>query len=100
MMSRRAHTRDSRCPRGEAMTHGSHCIMKRSAVPLATLVLIHMTVALGQPARASAEPPVEVWFKGFKTEYLDGLFRAKPHLATFMGDHRFDDKLPDLSPAS
>src|SRR5256885_8042629 len=30
--------------------------------------------------------------------YLDGLFRAKPHLATFMGDHRFDGKLPELSP--
>src|SRR5438105_13281313 len=29
--------------------------------------------------------------------YLDGLFRAKPHLATFMGDHRFDGALPDLS---
>jgi uncharacterized protein (DUF885 family) len=28
--------------------------------------------------------------------YLDGLFRAKPHLATFMGDHRFDDILPDF----
>jgi uncharacterized protein (DUF885 family) len=33
-----------------------------------------------------------------KREYLDGLFLAKPHLATFMGDHRFDDRLPDLSP--
>src|SRR3954447_8632778 len=31
--------------------------------------------------------------------YLDGLFRAKPHLATFMGDHRFDGTLPDLSAA-
>ncbi len=31
--------------------------------------------------------------------YLDGLFRAKPHLATFMGDHRFDGALPDLTPA-
>ena len=29
--------------------------------------------------------------------YLEGLFRAKPHLATFMGDHRFDDRLPDVS---
>ncbi len=28
--------------------------------------------------------------------YLDGLFRAKPHLATFMGDHRFDGALPRL----
>jgi len=33
-------------------------------------------------------------------KYLDGLFRAKPHLATFMGDHRFDGALPDLSPAA
>jgi uncharacterized protein (DUF885 family) len=32
--------------------------------------------------------------------YLDGLFAAKPHLATFMGDHRFDGRLPDLSPAA
>jgi uncharacterized protein (DUF885 family) len=30
--------------------------------------------------------------------YLEGLFRAKPHLATFMGDHRFDGQLPDYSP--
>lgn len=32
--------------------------------------------------------------------YLDGLFRAKPHLATFMGEHRYDGALPDLSPAA
>lgn len=32
--------------------------------------------------------------------YLDGLFRAKPHLATFMGDHRFDGMLPDFSEES
>jgi uncharacterized protein (DUF885 family) len=32
--------------------------------------------------------------------YLDGLFKAKPHLATFMGDHRFDGALPDWSPAA
>jgi uncharacterized protein (DUF885 family) len=32
--------------------------------------------------------------------YLDGLFKAKPHLATFMGDHRFDGQLPDLTPAA
>ncbi|HEX8953855.1 MAG TPA: DUF885 family protein, partial [Polyangia bacterium] len=32
--------------------------------------------------------------------YLDGLFRAKPHLATFMGDHRFDGALPDLGDAA
>src|SRR5215831_19420495 len=38
-------------------------------------------------------------FAGLKKEYLDGLFLAKPHLATFMGDHRFDDRFSDLSPA-
>jgi hypothetical protein len=32
--------------------------------------------------------------------YLDGLFRAKPHLATFMGDHRFDGELPKLGAAA
>jgi uncharacterized protein (DUF885 family) len=37
-------------------------------------------------------------FGNLKREYLDGLFLAKPHLATFMGDHRFDDRWPDLSP--
>src|SRR5262249_4650371 len=31
--------------------------------------------------------------------YLEGLRRAKPHLANFMGDHRFDGALPDLSEA-
>ena len=36
-------------------------------------------------------------FANLKREYLDGLFLAKPHLATFMGDHRFDDRLLDLS---
>ncbi len=33
-------------------------------------------------------------------DYLYGLFRAKPHLATFLGDHRFDDKVVDLAPAA
>ena len=37
-------------------------------------------------------------FATLKNEYLDGLFLAKPHLATFMGDHRFDDRFADLSP--
>jgi uncharacterized protein (DUF885 family) len=30
--------------------------------------------------------------------YLDGLWRRKPHLASFMGEHRYDGKLPDYSP--
>ncbi len=45
------------------------------------------------PLSAFAEHPLT-------QRYLDGLFKAKPHLATFMGDHRFDGALPDLSPAA
>src|SRR4051795_4968830 len=50
-------------------------------------------VALLLPSLAWAEHPLT-------QKYLDGLFKAKPHLATFMGDHRFDGALPDLSPAA
>ncbi|HEY6098891.1 MAG TPA: DUF885 family protein, partial [Anaeromyxobacter sp.] len=32
--------------------------------------------------------------------YLDGLFRAKPHLASYLGDARFDGAVQDLSPAA
>jgi uncharacterized protein (DUF885 family) len=32
--------------------------------------------------------------------YLDGLFRAKPHLASYLGDARFDRLVQDLSPAA
>jgi uncharacterized protein (DUF885 family) len=52
-----------------------------------SLVLVAML-----PSLAAAHPLTQ--------KYLDGLFAAKPHLATFMGDHRFDDKLVDLSPAA
>lgn len=37
-------------------------------------------------------------FDALVHRYLDGLFRAKPHLATFMGEHRYDGMLPDVSP--
>src|SRR3954466_15461261 len=37
---------------------------------------------------------------GLAKRYLEGLFRAKPHLATFMGEHRFDGELPDFTPAT
>jgi len=54
---------------------------------LAVVCLSHIAVA--DPAVGHAHP--------LAARYLDGLFRAKPHLATFMGDHRFDGALPDYS---
>ena len=48
----------------------------------------------------AAAPPAALADHPLTKTYLDGLFRAKPHLATFMGDHRFDGQLPDLSDAA
>jgi uncharacterized protein (DUF885 family) len=33
-------------------------------------------------------------------EYWEGLLRRNPVLATFFGDHRYDDRLPDVGPAA
>src|SRR5882757_3195004 len=52
---------------------------------------------LGAPAAASENAGK---LDALVKRYLDGLFRAKPHLATFMGDHRFDGALPDLGAAA
>ncbi len=58
-------------------------------------VLFAFTLAVATPAVAADSPALQKAV----TRYLDGMFAAKPHLATFMGDHRFDDQLPDLTPA-
>jgi len=55
-----------------------------------------LVAALAAPSvvRAEQNPKLDALVK----RYLDGLFKAKPHLATFMGDHRFDGALPDVTP--
>jgi uncharacterized protein (DUF885 family) len=50
-------------------------------------------------ARAAAPPSATHRLAALEQRYLDGLFRAKPHLADYMGDHRFAGKLSDLTPA-
>src|SRR4030095_15618398 len=52
---------------------------------------IAFVIAMSPAAVTRAEHPLA-------KKYLEGLFHAKPHLATFMGDHSFDGALPDLSP--
>lgn len=66
------------------------CAPRLLAALIALLVL---------PPPAQAVRARDPGLQARKKQYLDGLFAAKPHLATFMGDHRFDDRLPDLSPA-
>jgi uncharacterized protein (DUF885 family) len=52
---------------------------------------------LGCSVVACSKPKPMNHFANLRQEYLDGLLLAKPHLATFMGDHRFDDRWPDYS---
>ena len=65
----------------------------RSSIP--RFVVCSTLVVLLVPAASAAKGRSPL--AALKQQYLDGLFRAKPHLATFFGDHRFDDRLPDLS---
>jgi uncharacterized protein (DUF885 family) len=44
----------------------------------------------------AADSPLETFFR----RYLDERFALHPAEATMLGDHRFDDKLDDLSPAA
>ncbi|MBK7538173.1 MAG: DUF885 domain-containing protein [Myxococcales bacterium] len=62
---------------------------------LTVLPFLLLLPLLAEPAFADA-PTID----SLATRYLEGLFRAKPHLATFMGEHRYDGKLPDHSPAA
>lgn len=49
------------------------------------------------PLRAQT---ADAQLEGFFKDYLENYFRQQPLAATQLGDHRFDDQLEDLSPAS
>jgi uncharacterized protein (DUF885 family) len=59
------------------------------------LLFALLLVLVATPAAAENAGKLDALVK----RYLDGVLRARPHLATFMGDHRFDALLPDRSPA-
>jgi len=59
--------------------------------------LVLVCLLLGCSLVACSKPKPMNHFANLRQEYLDGLLLAKPHLATFMGDHRFDDRWPDYS---
>jgi uncharacterized protein (DUF885 family) len=70
-------------------------------------VLVGQTAAMAPVAHAQARPAAAAAapasgrsreLSALSKAYLEGLFRAKPHLATFMGDHRFDARHADFSP--
>jgi uncharacterized protein (DUF885 family) len=61
------------------------------------LSLVFLCLLLGCSLVACFKPKPMNHFANLRQEYLDGLLLAKPHLATFMGDHRFDGRWPDYS---
>jgi uncharacterized protein (DUF885 family) len=70
--------------------------MRKLLALFAPAVLLGL-VACHEPAPAkTATVAAASSVESLSHRYLDSLFRAKPHLATFMGDHRFDGALPDL----
>ena len=58
---------------------------------LPLLLVCSTSLAVAAPAKKVVKIP------DLSVKYLDGLFRFRPHLATFMGDHRFDRELADFS---
>jgi uncharacterized protein (DUF885 family) len=65
----------------------------RVLLPVILLALLPSHPRAADPTRSPSER-----LRRLTRVYLDGLFAAKPHLASYMGDHRFDSKVQDLSP--
>ena len=73
------------------MTVSPGMTLSRSILALALFTVN----CLAAPAIA-AESPLEPFFR----RYLDERFALHPTEATALGDHRFDDRMDDLSPAA
>ncbi len=77
----------------------------RVLVPVLAALALSSTALAAAPEKsagpakpaAAVKPPLKENVASLRKRYLDGLFRAKPHLATYMGVHDYDGKLPDLS---
>src|SRR5262245_13877281 len=83
----------TRYPRASCPVIASWGFRNQTFLPVIALCLSLVAIPMG-----CSKPKPMNQFANLRQEYLDGLFLAKPHLATFMGDHRFDDRWPDSSP--
>lgn len=63
---------------------------------LSALVLLSLLTSLAGAAAPTSESPLEAFFR----RYLEERFALHPTEATALGDHRFDDRMDDLSPAA
>lgn len=71
--------------------------MRRMA--LLMLCAAALPSALPAPAMAAEAASADARFSAIAARYVDNLARLSPVYGTQLGDHRFDDKLPDISAA-
>lgn len=68
----------------------------RSTFAAVALVLLH--VACSAPAAPPpATPTADAAFTAVSRDYLEDIYRRQPTLATFLGVHKYDDRLEDYS---
>src|SRR5688572_25521223 len=70
--------------------------VRRTSIGLVSLLVLGMTASLRaeDESAAKADAKLEAFFQS----YLDETFALRPLEATLLGDHRFDDRLDDVSP--
>ena len=67
---------------------------------ICVLLLIALAAISSSPGADAPGSPEDAKLAAFFTAYLDAEFARHPLAATRAGDHRFDDRLDDLSPAA
>src|SRR5262249_54052243 len=80
-----------------------HCrsyFMKLTAVGCLVLLAIGAVSKSEEPEIPAASNAEDAKLAAFFKSYLDAEFRRHPSSATRSGDHRYDDRLDDLSPAA
>ena len=70
------------------------------AVALALLACSTLVLAADDPRADGPTTLEDAKLAALFKTFLDDAFRAQPMLATSLGDHRYDDKLDDLSPGA
>jgi len=87
-----------------AMDAGGRMVLRRSvrrSLQSLSSILVNLLAVSCLSHAWAAEPPVEdPALESFFQQHLEEWFRLRPLDATRLGDHRFDDRLDDLSPSA
>ena len=63
-------------------------------------LLVGGMLMVGLASGADAANPEDARLEAFFRDYLEATFQREPLKATSLGDHRYDDRMDDLSPAA